>query len=210
MEKSTVLNFLIRLADGVADTFGKSCETVVHEIEEGDAKICYICNGAVSGRKIGDKKSLFGDEASIKKVYAGKDLSNYHALTRDGKLIKSTTIHFEGDNYHYAFGINFDYTWLSMTNKIIKDLIKTGPEYENILKIKSEVSIGELFAEAVEQIGLPASVMKKADRLKLVKMLSDRSAFTIQGSVPEIASKLGVSRFTIYNYLREINNNSAL
>lgn len=204
MAKDQTLDFLRRLADGVADTFGEFCETVVHEIDEDDTTICYIRHGSVTGRKVGEKKSLFGDQSSIKQVYAGKDLANYHALTPGGKSIKSTTVHFKNDHYHYAFGINFDYTRLSLAAKAMEDLVKVGPKYEKILKKTAEVSISELFNQCAEQIGLPVSVMKKADRLRLVAMLTERQVFTIQGSVPEVAKRLGVSRFTIYNDLREI------
>lgn len=204
MQAEEVFDFLVRLADSVADTFGKSCETVIHEIINNSTQILYVRNGAVTGRKVGDRKSLLGDESLIKNVYAGKDLVNYKAVTMDGKLIKSTTIHFKGDNYHYAFGINFDYTVLSMVNKPIADLISTGLEYEKILTSGDEVNIDEIFNDCIDMIGIPAAFMKKDDKLKLVGMLEQKAAFTIRGSVPQIAEKLGISRYTIYNYLREV------
>lgn len=209
MQQSEAYSLLVRLADSIASTFGKSCETVIHEIDENEIKILYINNGSVTGRKVGDQKSILGDQASIKSIYQGKDLINYKAETRDGKLIKSTTIHLKNDDYHLAMGINFDYTMFSMANRRIKDLIKTGPEFGDVLIASIGVSIDEICKECIDELGIPISFLKKEDKYRLVEMLYKRSAFTIQGSVPSIADKLGISRYTVYNYLREIKKTEA-
>ncbi|NLA26325.1 MAG: transcriptional regulator [Firmicutes bacterium] len=206
MQKKEALDFLIRLAGGIADTFGKSCETVVHEIDGESMEVRYIKNGSVTGRKIGDEKSLVGDKQFIKKIYSGKDLANFRAVTQDGKLVKSTTIHFKGEGYHFAFGINFDYTMLSMAGNTIAELLKTGPEYKKILEASQKINIDEIFADCVEKIGVPVTFMKKDDKHKLLKMLNSRYVFTVQGSVPKIAEKLGISRYTVYKHLRYIRD----
>ena len=50
----------------------------------------------------------------------------------------------------------------------------------------------------------PASIMKKQDRLQVVEMLDKCGVFAIKNSHYYVASVLGTSRYTIYNYLNEI------
>jgi len=204
MQDQDVFNFLVRLADGIAETFGKLCETVIHEIDNGELKLVYIRNGNVTGRSVGDPTSLLGDRAYIKKVYAGKDLINFKAETKEGKLVKSTTVHMKSKNLHYTLGVNFDYTMLSLLGKTLEDIIKTGPEFETILSARQEISVEDIFQECLDIIAIPVAYMKKNDKYKLVEMLEQKALFSIQGSVPFVAEKLGVSRYTIYNYLRAI------
>ena len=48
--------------------------------------------------------------------------------------------------------------------------------------------------------------MNKSDRITLIRNLKNAGVFKIQKSVPYIAEQLGVSRYTIYNYLNEIQD----
>ena len=46
--------------------------------------------------------------------------------------------------------------------------------------------------------------MKKNDRMRIIRMLYKRRAFTYQKSVAIVAEQLGVSRYTVYKYMHEI------
>jgi predicted transcriptional regulator YheO len=43
--------------------------------------------------------------------------------------------------------------------------------------------------------------MSRTEKQKLVRFLDDRGAFSLRKSVERVADILGVSRFTVYNYL---------
>jgi predicted transcriptional regulator YheO len=58
--------------------------------------------------------------------------------------------------------------------------------------------------EYLHECGRPVALMVKAERLELVRRLRDRGAFGMRGAVTDVASKLGVSRTAVYNYLNEI------
>lgn len=47
--------------------------------------------------------------------------------------------------------------------------------------------------------------MEKEDKIEIIKYLDQRGAFMIKGAVDQVADKLNVSRYTIYNYLKEID-----
>jgi hypothetical protein len=55
---------------------------------------------------------------------------------------------------------------------------------------------------AVErEVGQPLAGLDREGKQRAVKLLSERGAFRLRKSVEEVAGLLGVSRFTVYNYL---------
>lgn len=58
--------------------------------------------------------------------------------------------------------------------------------------------------EVIEHSAVPVTLMKKEDKLGVVWELDKRGVFLIRGAVNTVAQALGVSRYTIYNYLEEI------
>ena len=59
MLDASTLEFLLRLAKGLARQFGPNCEVVVHDLASNDPErsIVAIENGHVTGRKVGDGPS---------------------------------------------------------------------------------------------------------------------------------------------------------
>ena len=45
--------------------------------------------------------------------------------------------------------------------------------------------------------------MSRSQKQQVVKFLDERGAFLIKRAVEDVAARLEVSRFTIYNYLEE-------
>ena len=62
-------------------------------------------------------------------------------------------------------------------------------------------AIVELIQMAESQIRLPISQMSRAQKQQVVRFLDERGAFNLKKSVETVADALGVSRFTVYNYL---------
>ena len=50
----------------------------------------------------------------------------------------------------------------------------------------------------------PAKTMNKAERLRLVKLLKEKNAFEFYKAVPYISNRMGVTRYTVYNYLNQL------
>ena len=204
MEQNEMLEMLIRFADGIADTFGKSCETVIHQIRGESYKIIYIRNGEVSGRKVGDTRSLIGAEFPLHDFYKGKDLVNFGAKTREGKAIKSTTLHWKTEGAHYSLGINYDYTLMQMMEGLLGNFTRTNSPYEEIFAGQQDVNLEELFHHCLKEVGIPLTLMGRRERREVVRLLDEKGAFTIKNSVTVVADWLGLSRYTVYNYLKII------
>lgn len=63
-------------------------------------------------------------------------------------------------------------------------------------------SIDRLIAAGEAAVGKPAAAMTRDEKQDLVRFLDERGAFLIRKGIDEVAERLGVTRFTIYNYLQ--------
>jgi HTH domain len=58
------------------------------------------------------------------------------------------------------------------------------------------------YLDTVERdLGAPLGQLDREDKQRAVKLLNERGAFQLRKSVEQVAEVLGVSRFTVYNYL---------
>ena len=207
MDKNTALDFLSRLCDGLSVMFGPNCETVVHDMNDTNKSIVYIANGQVTNRSIGDKFKILGGK-DIDKFFSGTDIINCKALSPDKRTLKSSTFHMKGHGYHYALGINFDYTNFEFAHNILKDLISVGKDISEVIQASpnTEDLLDGYIDDALKFVGKPISMLKKEDRVQIVKCLEEKGAFVLQRSIPIISERLNISRYTLYNYLKEIRN----
>lgn len=204
MNKEEAFDFLNRLAKGIALTFGGSCETLIHDMSVKGHPILAIYNGHVSGREVGSIVDVLGSTKDLDELVTGVDFVNHLAVTPDGKQIKSSTFQLVGENYQLALGINFDFSDLVNANRLFLGLMNVGGDLQSAIWQAGEGMLSEIFEEALGVVGKPLDDMNKKDRLKLIKLLKDKNVFNIQKSVPFVSEKLNVSRYTVYNYLHEL------
>ena len=62
-------------------------------------------------------------------------------------------------------------------------------------------ALDRVIADVERQLGSPLEGLSREEKQRAVRMLDDRGAFTLRKSVEDVADALGVSRFTVYNYL---------
>ncbi|MVA74904.1 transcriptional regulator [Auraticoccus sp. F435] len=63
-----------------------------------------------------------------------------------------------------------------------------------------------LLHEALDEVGVPVELMRKKHKLQVVASLRRRGLFLLRDAVEMTASTLHVTRFTIYNYLNELDS----
>lgn len=59
----------------------------------------------------------------------------------------------------------------------------------------------QLLADVAAEIGDPLSDLPRAEKQRAVRLLEERGAFAYRKSAETVAEALGVTRFTVYNYL---------
>jgi len=67
-------------------------------------------------------------------------------------------------------------------------------------------ALDRLIRTVETELGGNLPELPRADKQKAVRLLEERGAFTMRKSVETVAKALGVSRFTVYNYLNRENS----
>jgi predicted transcriptional regulator YheO len=209
-----LLEFLKSLAKGMHSVFGDRCEVVIHDFSDLKRSLVYI-QGKVTNRPLGSPISdmvyrllkEFGDDAPDK-------FGSKHT-TEDGKVLKCSTTMVRDDEGKIVgcFCINFDVTDFTFLTTAFTDF--TFTLQENLVgNGTTKNGIPTSFAEsmeaavdfAVSEHGKIPAMMDKADKLSIMQQLDKEGVFRIKGSVDYISRVFGSSRYTIYNYLKQIRS----
>ena len=204
MTRDEAFEFLDRTARGVAEMFGSSCETLVHDMGDPSHPILSIYNGHVSGRSVGSTLDILGTAKELDETALVTDFVNLYATTPAGQQIKSSTFHLIGEGYNLALGINFDYSSLVYANKILVDLMSAEADLQSAMWQGGDTRLAALFDECLSAVGKPVAALNKRDRMKIIALLDQKNAFSFRKSVPFVAKHLQVSRYTVYKYLGEL------
>ncbi|WKX73175.1 helix-turn-helix domain-containing protein [Streptomyces sp. XD-27] len=62
-------------------------------------------------------------------------------------------------------------------------------------------SLDHILAELQRRHGMPLAELDRKTKQSVVRILEQRGAFSVRHGVETVAAALGVSRFTVYNYL---------
>lgn len=204
-EKEYLLNFVSRLTDALGQTFGKFCEIVVHDFSSPESSIIAIANGSLTGREVGDTLDALGFQ--LIKNHPASDLLNYRTKTKDGKELRSSSIFLRDEKGHIfgALCINID---VSSLLKAQEWLLEAMGSSSTAIDERFEHSVDEvletLIQNAISSIGKKTADLTREDKVAIVAYLETKGAFLIRYSVERVAELLGMTKYTIYNYLDEI------
>lgn len=205
------LESLVMIAHGIARQFGNDCEVCIHDLQANDLEhtICYIINGHVSGRKIGDGASKIVLETleALKKGDNVSDHLGYRTHTSDGRILKSSTIFLkdESGKYRFILGINHDMTNFinaqSALSNIVENIETTGEDIYGQIPLSVNDLLDNLIEQSVKLVGKTPALMTKDEKVKAIKFLQDAGAFLITRSGDKISQFFGISKFTLYSYI---------
>lgn len=203
-----MLNMLTKIAKGVADTFGPDCETLVMDMDNMEHAIVSINNGHVTGRTVGGPPSELALEA-IQLNEKSRDMVGFRSQLENGHTIKTSVFSIDDseNGKTYVIIINFDCTNLMLTQASISNLIQIQLEGPHNVFYKDDADLfNSLLNQALSIYGADPAGMNKAQRMEVVRYLRDKGGLLIQKSINKLAEQFGVSRCTIYNYLRELKS----
>ncbi|MET4579963.1 helix-turn-helix transcriptional regulator [Ottowia thiooxydans] len=207
---------------------GPHVEIVLHDLCKPENSVIYIANGHVTGRSTG--ASLLGGPLNDKAFLAARrELSqpggnqhsvilDYPTLAPDGRPLKSATVVFRDQD-----GVPFLALCLNSDLQLVKDAMRWlegfltpagasepprqephSPAVEVPAAPKEqdlEVLMRTIVEEAVARLGKPVREMSRDEKLEALKPMVSRGVLLVRGGVGRVAQALGVTRFTIYNYL---------
>lgn len=197
--------------DGLYETLGCRYEVILHDLSQLEQSIVAV-RGNITNRKAGGPPTnyllkflrKYGDEAP--------NQINYRNETSDGRVLRSSTMFIRDEDGHIvgSLCINQDLTDYIVASKLIQENI-SFQESEEKVEGTEEVfahDISEVMEVMVsgelEVMQKPVAYMQKEDKLAVVESLEEKGIFDIKGAVEYVAERLGVTNFTVYNYLKEI------
>ena len=201
------LKMLSDISAIIAMEFGQNCEVVLHDLTLPYNKtIVAIWNGHVTGRKVGDGGTDAGLKI-LKGTVSPKDQCYINKLP-NGKILRSSIKYFR-DEYGKVTGslcINYD---ISSMISIANDLreLTTAPSTETPEFFLGNIDdlLDQMMSSAISATEKNIDELNKDDKIQIVKDLDSRGFFLVKKSTEKLAAYLGLSRYSIYNYLKEDN-----
>jgi predicted transcriptional regulator YheO len=208
-----VLATLAILVEPLSRTLPDDCEVVLHDLRRLPNSIVAIA-GDVTGRRVGGPAT----DLLLRNAAAGTIATSVGYETRrpDGRSLRSTTVvvrDAEGTAVA-ALCINTDVMIWQAVKAIAESMLpkesttEQRPEQPPEEKFVQDIDelAQHLLAEAIDACGAPVDLMHKKHKIAVVKDLKDRGFFMLKESVGMAALALHVTRFTVYNYLNELEN----
>ena len=84
---------------------------------------------------------------------------------------------------------------------------ESGKNAQEVFTSNVDELLELMMQEAVAGTGKQLSMLTKEDKVAVVRYLDEKGAFLIKKSAERVADFLGISRFTVYNYLNESQKN---
>ncbi|WP_433260436.1 helix-turn-helix transcriptional regulator [Actinosynnema sp. CS-041913] len=201
---------LTPVVDGIAATFGRSCEVVLHDYRHQRHSVVAVA-GSVTGREVGDAMSEIG----LRVLAAGADARNevgYLTRTPDGRMLKCTTLPLRDVDGTLigALCVNIDISAINRAAGVLSDLLglSTPPGDAPIATTNFSGDLDQvvdsLVGRAERAHAVPASALGRDQRSELVRSLHDAGVFALRGAPARVARRLGISRTALYNDLARL------
>lgn len=190
-------------------------EVVLHDLTKLPHTIAAVA-GSITGRQVGGPPTDLG----LRILGSGwsEHLVGYRTEAANGRLMRSSSIFFHASSGRgvACLCLNSDIEDLERARDVLGTLASTVPL--DGLVLPGPGTAGETFALSIEALaegilrdavsasGVAVKLMKKAHKVAVVRDLDLRGFFAIRDGVDLAADRLEVSRFTIYNYLKEIDD----
>ncbi len=196
----------------IAMQFSTNCEVVLHDLTRPyDQSIVAIWNGHVTGRKLGEGLTVAEVEI-LRSATMPEDRYNYINYTKDGRALRSSSKYFldEKGKLVGCLCINFDITALVMAQNVLQTVTISEQSVgtEEVFTDRVDELLEVLMIEGVKSTGKTLESLDKEDKVAVVRYLDSKGAFLIKKSAERVAEFLGISRFTVYNYLNESHEES--
>lgn len=208
MDNFHIWENFIRVSQTIVKTFGSRCEVVIHDFKDVSKSVIHV-SGNVTNRKIG--APLTDMVLSVLRQYGdkAKDMPLYRNTSKEGKILKSSTTFIRNAKGSVigAFCVNFDISNILAFSSFIEELTATQEPLKEHNQETFASSINEtvesFLEKAIKKMGKTPQAMNRQERINLIIHLEETGAFLIKGAVEIIALGMGISKFTVYAYLKE-------
>jgi predicted transcriptional regulator YheO len=202
-----VLDSVKPIVDGIAAFMGENCEVVLHSFESLECSVIHIANGHITGRGLGSPITDLGMKILQEAADTSKDVTGcYYSKTTDGKTLRSITIMIRNPSGKpigmICINLNMDAPLLSLINTLAVPQAESPESPENFVANLDEL-IKTTLRETIAAINGHSDIPNHEKNKIIVCELNKKGMFDIRGAIDIVARELSVSRYTIYNYIRE-------
>jgi predicted transcriptional regulator YheO len=212
-ERRMMLETLAALAAPLAAALGDNFEVVVHSLDRLPNSIVAIA-GNLTGRGVGGPMT----DLLLQRIRVG-DTQNFLRYRTTGRraqqMISSTIFIKDGETPVACLCINTDIGGLEDAQRILSSLTEASRTVGDP-DLSSDGRPSESFPQSIEELtratvqrmieaaGVPVELMQRQHKMEVVAELERHGIFLIRDSVGYVAQALGVTRYTIYNYLNSL------
>ncbi len=201
----------IPIANLIAKTFGKNCEVVIHDLSIPQNSVVYTVNNHVTGRKVGEAFDHLVKQVLLSRNFENDCAANYKIVTEDGKEIKSSTalIRSSKNDVIGALCVNYDVDHIKNSMKDMKEFFEDLLNVEQV-KVENDIepfdNVMEIVDDLIDKIvgNVDIDNLKRKDKISLIQFMDAKGIFLIKGAIEKVATKLNISKVTVYSYLDEI------
>lgn len=135
-------------------------------------------------------------------------IPNYSTTGSNGNTFRSATAVFR-DAAGQPFAslcINADVSGLTAAHACLEQLLATAHKSEQRVTEPADMELlmTEIIQASLAGVRSKNRAMNKQAKLEAVRHMQERGIFIVKGGIEKAAAALGVTRYTIYNYLDEI------
>lgn len=202
-------DLLLREAEKIVVAVGRMfpglCEVVLHDLRDPEHAIRAI-ESNLSGRAVGDPATELGI-ARIQDPGFPDIVQNYPNRFPDGRPAKSTSIGIKNSAGEYvaAICLNLDVSLFASVARSLSNLVRTDDQEQPLtetLRARTADELRTVIEEFAAARGHTPRSLGSPAKKELVRSLKTRGFLQVKHSVPVVTELLGVSRATVYNYLR--------
>jgi predicted transcriptional regulator YheO len=202
-----LLQQYIRVGKMIYTMFSPLVDVVIHDYRKPNRGIKVIFGGSLTGRQKGDPLTELGIRRLRGKLISD-NLLGYSSITASGNKMKSSSIAIR-DTHGALVGslcVNFSVTFLEEAQEVFRVLTSCQGDAQQIHERYRSRARGDEVADALRlalrRIGIQARHLKTPQRKVIVQELAQQGLVSQRGAVTTIARELGITRPTVYRYLR--------
>ncbi|QGU88750.1 helix-turn-helix transcriptional regulator [Erwinia sorbitola] len=219
-ERALILQTLRAAVTALGSVVGRNTEIVLHDLDHPEKSVLAIANGHVTGRKPGSPvlavpvedqglKTLLNDDART-----GDNtptvIPDYPTRGKNGQTLRSATALYRDSNGQpfAALCINTDNSELLAAQRCLNSLLNGADSTQQPAEESADMEqlMTDIIADSLNEMNGDARLSRKQAKLAAVRKMQDRGMFIVKGGIEKAAAALGVTRYTIYNYLDELRD----
>ncbi|MBU2713248.1 helix-turn-helix transcriptional regulator [Zooshikella harenae] len=199
-DHSTLLTPYFAVADGIAALYHPYAEVVIHSLATDT--VVYVANN-FSKRELNEKSNLDETQFDPEQTVIGP----YEKLNWDGRKLKSISVLIKTPDQKNIglLCINLDVSAMNSLQQALQLFLKPEslvPQPDELFQDDWQEKINVFVHDWLRSHQLTLNTLSREDKKELVATLFEQGAFQKKNAAEYIANIIGLSRATVFNYLK--------